>query len=293
MVSNRCGALFLELSLDILHKGTTTEDVCYHLVHEVEIFAPKTTLHCTKFEDAVVQVDFISSDINNNVTVLKDIFKLRLHSSSAESAVIRSIQRIAERDSANVLVWDSIVLKPSNEMFSETGRLATTNQLLVVVILVLILALLMLLTGCVFKCSEWMYVKSRFVRRSALRQQQQLSPHIYYTQPLSQKLYKVPTGDKKPFFVESVCYPVGQWYSLQSFDGGLSDEVRDNEVNVRILEKLKDIAEESNDVEKFKESRKQMNCVNSVCCVSSRIRYGEHLQLPDAADVVGGAAVTL
>ncbi|KAL3984610.1 Delta serrate ligand family protein [Acanthocheilonema viteae] len=238
-----CARMYLEFDIDNLLPGTTSGDVCFHLLLDAN--AANIThigFDCKLISTNTVQ---ISLQFLMDVTMMKDFLKNRILNRLTTSKILAAVVKINDSDNhdRNEHPMLNAILTLRNSAISPTTDFTslTTKQVLIIIICLMLLIILVLLNISIMKnphfCARERFEGSRS-NDNLLELQMQQPNQIYTTQALikfeKEKQQNILSKTCNQQFLNSLKQHCS---ATEPFDSGIVDrELEENENNARILE---------------------------------------------------------
>ncbi|VDK75360.1 unnamed protein product [Litomosoides sigmodontis] len=151
-----CARMYLEFDIDNLLPGTTSGDVCFHLLLDANgSNITHVGFDCKLIMANRVRVDLVALQFPTNVVMIKNFLKDRILSRLTISQILAAVIQIDDNDNHDegehpmldaILTFRNSAISPTTNFTS-----LTTKQMLVIIICLLLLIILILLNISVVK----------------------------------------------------------------------------------------------------------------------------------------------
>uniref|UniRef100_A0A5S6PE97 Delta-like protein n=2 Tax=Brugia malayi TaxID=6279 RepID=A0A5S6PE97_BRUMA len=248
--TRECARMYLEFDINNLSSGTTSGDVCFHLLLDVNTAnITHVGFNCKLILTNIVQVDIISLQFVTDVMMIKDFLKNRIRDHLTASQILAKVIQISDNDnhdnSKNHMFNAILTLQDSALSPTADFTMLTTKQMLIIIICLMLLIILILLNISIMKnahlCISKRYDNSR-CNDNLLELQLKQPANVYTTQTLIKSkemeqnkslLDGIREICQQPLFFNNL---KRHYSTTESFHSGTDRELEENEHNARILE---------------------------------------------------------
>uniref|UniRef100_A0A915PMK5 Delta-like protein n=1 Tax=Setaria digitata TaxID=48799 RepID=A0A915PMK5_9BILA len=191
-----CTRIYLEFDTGNLLSGTTSGDVCFHLLLDANT-ANFTHIgfDCQLISPNTVQVNIISLKFLTDVIMIKEFLINRLRNRLTASQILAAVTQISDDDnddnnnsSENPMLNAILTLRDSAISSSIDSTPLTTKQMLIIIICLMLLIILILMNIAIMKNSQLCTGRKRcndlHSNDNLLEMQLQQPTHVYTTQSL-------------------------------------------------------------------------------------------------------------